>query len=79
LKQTDSSFTKSLAYFQTLVKNSGPIATASYGLIGGIILFTLLGLFLDNWLGTEPWIMMIGLGIGLISGFYGIGKIIWRK
>ncbi|MFQ5899075.1 MAG: AtpZ/AtpI family protein [Candidatus Methylomirabilia bacterium] len=29
----------------------------------------LLGYFLDRWLGSSPWLTLLGLGIGIASGF----------
>ncbi|MCH7612639.1 MAG: AtpZ/AtpI family protein [Candidatus Marinimicrobia bacterium] len=72
-------FARSFQYFQKLVKQSGPAAAASYSLIGGIIILVLVGYFLDEWLGTKPWLMLFGLMMGLFSGFYGLAKTIWRK
>jgi ATP synthase protein I len=37
--------------------------------IGSILSGTLLGHFADRWLGTEPWILLIGFGLGAYSGF----------
>jgi len=79
MKHKESSFNRSIDYFQKIIRDSGPIAAASYGLIGAVILFILLGYFLDTWLGTAPWLMIVGLLIGLGSGFYEISKVIWRK
>jgi F0F1-type ATP synthase assembly protein I len=39
----------------------------------------LLGYFLDNWLGTKPWLMLIGFLMGLFTGFYELAKTVWRK
>ena len=79
MKQKGSSFNRSFDYFQKIIRDSGPVAAASYGLIGAVILFILLGYFLDTWLGTEPWFMIVGLLIGLGSGFYELSKIIWKR
>ena len=27
------------------------------------------GYYLDRWLGTSPWLVMIGLGLGIVAGF----------
>jgi ATP synthase protein I len=27
------------------------------------------GYFLDHWLGTDPWLMLVGLGFGIAAGF----------
>jgi len=72
-------FARSFQYFQKLVKQSGPAASASYSLIGSVIILMLAGYFLDGWLGTKPWLMLLGLMMGLFSGFYELAKTIWRK
>ncbi len=79
MKQKEPFFNSSFDYFQKIIRDSGPVAAASYGLIGAVILFILLGYFLDRWLDTAPWLMIVGLFIGLGSGFYELSKIMWRK
>ena len=38
-----------------------------------LVLATVIGLaggyYLDRWLGTSPWLTMIGLGLGIAAGF----------
>jgi ATP synthase protein I len=38
-----------------------------------MVLATVIGLaggyFLDRWLGTTPWLTLIGLGLGIAAGF----------
>ena len=38
-----------------------------------LVLATVIGLaggyFADQWLGTKPWLMLIGLGLGIAAGF----------
>ena len=79
MSQSKENFKKSLSYFQKIMKASGPVAAASYGLIGSIVLLSFLGYFLDKWFETAPWLMMAGMVMGVISGFYEISKVIWRK
>ena len=79
MRQKESSFSRSFDYLQKIIRDSGPVAAASYGLIGAVVLFILLGYFLDTWLGTAPWLMIVGLIIGLGSGFYELGKTIWKR
>jgi len=31
-----------------------------------------IGVYLDKWLGTKPWMTLIWLGIGIVSGFRNI-------
>ncbi len=70
---------KSFQYFQKVIRESGPAASASYTLIGAIILLGLIGYFSDNWLGTSPWLLLTGLLLGLIVGFYELAKTVWKK
>ena len=34
------------------------------------------GYFLDRWLGTKPWILILGLLLGTVVGFYGMFKML---
>lgn len=38
-------------------------------LIGSVLAGTLLGYFADQWLGTEPWLVITGVLLGSYSGF----------
>ena len=59
---------------QDNVARSGRVAGASYTLVGGIILLGGLGYFLDGRLGTTPWLLLAGLLLGIVVGFYEIVK-----
>ena len=50
----------------------------SYGLIGGVVLFGGAGYVLDRLLDTTPWLLTGGLFIGLVIGFYALGRVIRR-
>jgi F0F1-type ATP synthase assembly protein I len=69
----------SLKSLQTTISRSGPAATASYTLIGAIVLLGGIGYALDEWQGTSPWFLFGGLVLGLIVGFYELAKTIWHK
>ncbi len=58
---------------------SGPVAGASYTLIGAIILLGGIGYAVDDWRGTSPWFLMAGLGLGIVVGFYELVKVAWRR
>ncbi len=61
------------------MQRSGPAATASYTLIGAIILLGGLGYMVDLWRGTSPWFLFAGLVLGLIVGFYELARAVWHK
>jgi F0F1-type ATP synthase assembly protein I len=71
--------TRSLKALQSTISASGPAATASYTLIGAIVLLGGIGYAIDEWRGTSPWFLFGGLILGLIVGFYELAKTIWRS
>jgi F0F1-type ATP synthase assembly protein I len=66
-------------YFQRNLSNSAPVAAASYTLIGAIILLGALGYGADAWLGTSPWLLLIGLLLGIVVGFYELARTVWGR
>ena len=73
------SLEKAAKAFQENVTRSGPVAAASYTLIGAIILLGGIGYALDRWRGTTPWFLLGGLLLGLIVGFYELAKAVWPQ
>ena len=74
-----SFFARSLRAFQDSAQRSGSAATASYTLVGAIILLGGLGYALDQWRGTAPWFLFGGLMFGLVVGFYQLAKTVWAR
>jgi F0F1-type ATP synthase assembly protein I len=77
-KQRGFSITRATRALQENVSRSGPVAGASYTLIGAILLLGGLGYFLDGRLGTRPWLVVTGLLLGIVVGFYELIKTTWR-
>lgn len=73
------SLERSLEAFQEQVQKSGSASSASYGLIGAILLMGGLGYAFDWWRETTPWGLVVGLLFGLIVGFYELAKAVWKK
>jgi F0F1-type ATP synthase assembly protein I len=65
--------------FQENVVRAGPVAGASYTLLGAIILLGGIGYALDSWRGTSPWFLVAGLLLGIVVGFYELAKTVWPK
>ena len=63
---------RSMRAFQDNVQRSGPAASAAYTLTGGILVLGGLGYAADRWLGTEPWLFLTGLFVGIVAGFYAL-------
>ena len=70
---------KSVTAFQRNVERSASAATASYTLIGAIILLGGIGYGFDQWQGSAPWGLFGGLILGLVAGFYQLAKVVWRR
>ena len=47
----------------------GVLASAGITFVVATAGGTLLGYFLDDWLGSKPWLTLIGLGFGIATGF----------
>jgi F0F1-type ATP synthase assembly protein I len=71
---------RSVKSLQGNVRTAQPAAMASYTLIGAIMLLGGIGFGLDRWLGTTPWLLLAGLLLGLIVGFYELAKaVFWHQ
>jgi len=77
--RSGSDLGKSFAYFQKILQQSGPEASASYGLLASVLIFTFLGWYIDAYNGSSPKGVLLGLAIGLIVGFYHLLKTIQRR
>ena len=62
--------------FQNIVKQSGPAAAASYGLIASILIFTYFGWVIDRKIDSSPSAIIIGMLLGMIIGFYHLIKVV---
>lgn len=56
------------------------LSSASVGLELGlsVIIGLIAGYYLDQWLGTSPWMMLLWLVFGLVAGFRGVFRAINR-
>lgn len=70
---------RSLRYLQENLRRAGPAAVAGYTLIGAIVLLGGIGYALDEWRGTSPWFLLIGLLLGIVVGFYELARTVWRR
>ena len=64
---------------QENVTRAGPVAAASYTLIGAIVFLGGIGYALDRWRGTSPWFLLAGLLLGIVVGFYELAKAVWPR
>jgi len=69
---------KSLQQFQRFVRQAGPAATAAYTLMASVLLLGFSGYLIDQYFDSSPTGLLIGLGLGLVIGFYELGKSIFK-
>jgi F0F1-type ATP synthase assembly protein I len=70
---------KSLHQFQRFVRQSGAAAGAAYTLMGAILFLGTLGFFLDQYFQSSPLWLLLGLGLGIVVGFYELAKTVFKK
>ena len=51
-------------------RKSGFAYAASITLFASVASFCALGWFLDKWLGTNPWLLIVGIVLGSAAGLY---------
>ncbi|MEZ5317974.1 MAG: AtpZ/AtpI family protein [Vicinamibacterales bacterium] len=78
-KTRKRSLAESLKALNDSAVNAGPAATASYSLIGAIVVFAGLGYGLDVWLGTAPGFLLGGIVVALIVGFAQLAVVMLTK
>jgi ATP synthase protein I len=69
------SLARSARSLQETVSRSGAAATASYTLVGAILLLGMVGYWVDQWRDSSPWFLLAGLLAGMVVGFYELIKI----
>ena len=64
---------------QPSLQNAGSFAAASYTLVGAIVLLGGAGYFADGWFDSSPWLLLTGLLLGIVVGFYELARVVWRR
>lgn len=73
------SLERSTRALQDNVSRSASAASASYTLIGALVLLGGIGYAIDQWRGTSPWFLLGGLALGMVVGFYELIKTTWPR
>jgi ATP synthase protein I len=55
-----------------LMKSLSFLSSLGISMVAASFIGLFIGIYLDKWLGTSPWMTLIWLGIGIISGFRNI-------
>lgn len=59
-----------------LMRQLGQASMAGLMLAACIFVGTGIGVWLDRWLGTRPWLTMIFMLLGIVAGFYNVFRIV---
>ena len=51
-------------------RKSGLAYAAALSLFAAVVAGLILGWLLDRWLGTRPWLLVVGIVLGAAAGFY---------
>lgn len=51
------------------IKALGFLSTVGMSMVLAICLGALIGYYLDKWLGTSPWLLLVFLGFGVAAAF----------
>lgn len=51
-------------------RKSGLAYAAAISLFAAVVAGLVVGWLLDRWLGTQPWLLVVGLVLGAAAGFY---------
>ena len=50
------------------LRNIGVLSTVGFSFVLAIVIGVAVGYFLDNWLGTSPWLFLLFFFLGLAAG-----------
>lgn len=51
-------------------QRSGVAYAAAFSLFASVVSGLIIGWLLDRWLGTRPWLLVVGIVLGAAAGFY---------
>jgi ATP synthase protein I len=63
---------------QNAWKALGELSTIGLALVLATVIGLAGGYYLDRWLGTSPWLTLIGLGFGIAAGFVNLFRSVNR-
>ena len=52
-----------------LIKSLGFLSSVGISMVASCLIGLAMGYYLDRWLGISPWLTLIFLGLGIVSGF----------
>ncbi|MGH7276778.1 MAG: AtpZ/AtpI family protein [Candidatus Rokuibacteriota bacterium] len=59
-------------------KALGELSSIGMTLVVATVLGLVAGYYADRWLGTQPWLLLLGLGLGIAAGFVNLFRSVKR-
>jgi ATP synthase protein I len=59
-------------------KALGELSSIGMTLVVATVLGLVAGYYADRWLGTTPWLLLLGLGLGIAAGFVNLFRSVRR-
>lgn len=63
---------------QNVNRKSGALIGAVMALSSSIVSCLIVGWLLDRWLGTSPWLIVVGIIVGSVAGFMHLIRVMLR-
>jgi F0F1-type ATP synthase assembly protein I len=59
-------------------KALGELSSVGLTLVVATVIGLVAGYYADSWLGTAPWLLLLGLGLGIAAGFVNLFRSVKR-
>ncbi len=59
-------------------KALGELSSIGMALVLATVIGLVAGFYADRWLGTKPWLTLVGLGLGIAAGFVNLFRSVSR-
>jgi len=59
-------------------KALGELSSIGLTLVVATVIGLVAGYYADSWLGTKPWLLLLGLGLGIAAGFVNLFRSVKR-
>lgn len=56
----------------------GELSAVGFAMVAATVIGLAAGYYADQWLGTKPWLMLLGLGCGIAAGFVSLFRSVKR-
>lgn len=62
--------------FGSSMREAGPYFGLGIELTISMVFFVIVGYFADQWLGTSPWLLMLGIALSIVATGFTLGRVV---